>query len=33
MNYLWKQDAIKHAQQCDPEESCGIVGIKNKQEK
>ena len=33
MNYLWKQDAIKHAQQCDPEESCGIVGIKNKEEK
>jgi len=33
MSYLWKQDAIKHAQQCDPEESCGIVGIKNEQEK
>ena len=33
MDYLWKQDAIKHAQQCDPEESCGIVGIKNKIEK
>ena len=32
-NYIWKQDAIKHAQQCDPEESCGIVGIKNKKEK
>ena len=33
MKYIWKQDAIKHAQQCDPEESCGIVGIKNKKEK
>jgi proteasome lid subunit RPN8/RPN11 len=33
MDYLWKQDAIKHAQQCDPEESCGIVGIKNNQER
>ena len=32
MDYIWKQDAINHAQQCDPEESCGIVGIKNKQE-
>ena len=30
MKYIWKQDAIKHAQQCDPEESCGIVWIKNK---
>ena len=33
MSYIWKQDAIKHAQQCAPEESCGIVGLKNKQEK
>lgn len=33
MDYLWKQDAIKHAQQCDPEESCGIIGIKNNKEK
>ena len=33
MTYLWKKDAIKHAQQCEPEESCGIVGLKNKQVK
>ena len=33
MDYKWKQDAIKHAQQCDPEESCGIIGIINKKEK
>ena len=33
MDYLWKQDAINHAQQCEPEESCGIVGLKNKKEK
>ena len=33
MNYLWKQDAIEHAKQCDPEESCGIIGIKNNIEK
>tara|TARA_R100000234_G_scaffold81387_1_gene51195 strand:- start:1507 stop:1854 length:348 start_codon:yes stop_codon:yes gene_type:complete len=33
MNYIWKQDAIKHAQQCDPDESCGIVAIKDNQEK
>ena len=33
MNYLWKEDAIKHAQQCEPEESCGIIGIKNNEEK
>ena len=33
MDYLWKQDAIKHAQQCDPEESCGIIGITDKEEK
>ena len=32
MSYLWKQDAIEHAKQCDPEESCGIVGIKNNKE-
>ena len=33
MNYPWKQDAIKHAQQTDPDESCGIVAIKDNQEK
>ena len=33
MNYSWKQDAIDHAKQCDPEESCGIIGVKNNQEK
>tara|TARA_R100001126_G_C4815544_1_gene144056 strand:- start:129 stop:476 length:348 start_codon:yes stop_codon:yes gene_type:complete len=33
MKYLWKQDAIEHAKQCEPEESCGIVAIKNNQEK
>ena len=33
MNYLWKQDAIEHAKQCDPEESCGIIGSKNNIEK
>ena len=32
-NYAWKQDAIEHAKQCDPEESCGIVAIKNNQER
>ena len=29
MDFIWKQDAIEHAKQCDPEESCGIVAIKN----
>ena len=33
MHYLWKQDAIDHAQQCDPEESCGLVALKNGEEK
>ena len=33
MDYSWKKDAIQHAQQCDPEESCGLIGIKNNQEK
>ena len=33
MQYFWKKDAIEHAKQCDPEESCGIVGKKNNQEK
>ena len=33
MEYLWKQDAIDHAIQCDPEESCGIVAVKDNQEK
>ena len=32
-NYAWKQDAIEHAKQCDPEESCGIVAIKNNKER
>ena len=29
MEFKWKQDAINHAIQCDPEESCGIVGVKD----
>ena len=33
MNYIWKKDAINHAKECDPNESCGIVGIKNNIEK
>ena len=33
MEFQWKQDAINHAMQCDPEESCGIIGVKNNQEK
>jgi proteasome lid subunit RPN8/RPN11 len=33
MDYCWKQDAIKHAQECDPEECCGVVAIKNDIEK
>ena len=27
--YIWKQDAIDHAKKCEPEESCGIIGVKN----
>ena len=33
MKFEWKQDAIDHAMQCDPEESCGIIGVKNNKEK
>ena len=33
MNFIWKHDAIEHAKQCEPEESWGIVAIKNNQEK
>ena len=33
MDYKWKQNAIDHAKQCDPEESCGVVAIKNGVEK
>ena len=33
MDYCWKQEAINHAKQCDPEESCGIIGIINNKEK
>jgi proteasome lid subunit RPN8/RPN11 len=33
MEFQWKQEAIDHAVQCDPEESCGIIGVKNNQEK
>ena len=29
MEFKWKQDAINHAIQSDPEESCGIVGVKD----
>ncbi len=32
MDFIWKQDAIEHAKQCDPEESCGIVAKKNNKE-
>jgi|TARA_R100000482_G_scaffold123132_1_gene72360 proteasome lid subunit RPN8/RPN11 len=31
--YTWKEDAINHAKECDPEESCGVIGVKNSQEK
>ncbi len=27
----WKKDAIAHAKECKPEESCGILAIKNNQ--
>ena len=33
MDYCWKQDAVEHAIKCDPEESCGIIGVKNNFEK
>ena len=33
MEFQWKQDAIAHAKKCEPEESCGIVAIKNNEEK
>jgi len=33
MKFQWMQDAIEHAKQCEPEESCGIIGVKNNQEK
>tara|TARA_R100000426_G_scaffold9064_1_gene10224 strand:+ start:280 stop:627 length:348 start_codon:yes stop_codon:yes gene_type:complete len=33
MEFQWKQDAIAHAKECEPEESCGIVAIKNNEEK
>ena len=29
MKYIWKKDAIEHAKKCDPDESCGIVALKN----
>ena len=32
-NYCWKQDAINHAKECDPNESCGIIGLKENAEK
>ena len=32
MEFQWKQDAIDHAMQCDPEESRGIIAVKNNQE-
>ena len=31
--YTWKQDAINHAKECDPEESCGVIGVKDLKEK
>ena len=33
INYCWKKDAIEHAKQCDPDESCGIIAVKNNLEK
>jgi proteasome lid subunit RPN8/RPN11 len=33
MKYIWKEDAINHAKECDPNESCGIVGLINNEEK
>ena len=33
IDFICKQDAIKHAKQCDPNESCGIVAVKNNREK
>ena len=30
--YIWKQDAIDHAKKCEPEESCGVVAIKDSKE-
>tara|TARA_B100000424_G_C22692680_1_gene378452 strand:+ start:269 stop:619 length:351 start_codon:yes stop_codon:yes gene_type:complete len=32
MNFCWKQDAINHAKECDPNESCGVVAIKDHKE-
>jgi len=32
-NYCWKEDAIYHAKECDPNESCGIIGVKDNTEK
>ena len=31
MNFSWKKDAIEHAKQCEPQESCGILAIQNNQ--
>ena len=33
IDYCWKKDAIEHAKQCDPDESCGIIAVKNNLEK
>ena len=33
IDYCWKKDAIEHAKQCDPDESCGIIALKNNLEK
>ena len=33
MKFQWKQDAIEQAKQWEPEESCGIIAIKNNEEK
>ncbi len=33
MNYCWKQEAINHAKDCDPDESCGVIGVKNNKQK
>ena len=32
MDYCWKQDAINHAKECDPDEACGVVAIKDHKE-
>ena len=33
MDFVWKKDAIDHAKQCEPQESCGILAIHNNKQK